>query len=123
MMPAVDAVAIELPYFRNKDPRVYNWLSPRARTAIAECLRVQFDVQLWQDLHTVGNIGREQKTLIYAWMEKYGIECTDTNWNTIAKKYQRKRKNSRKSFRQNTGGCLFCENSDKSENSDKTTDE
>jgi len=35
--------------------------------------------------------------LIYAFMEKNGIDMTETNWNAIAKRYQRKR-NSYKAY-------------------------
>ncbi len=91
-LPEPDSVAIALPYFRDKDPRVYNHLPDQARAALAENIRVQFDVELWRDIHTFGNINRQQKTLLYAWMEAHGIECSGSNWDTIAKKYQRKRK-------------------------------
>ena len=51
----------------------------------------RFDVQLWIDLHHFGKISKRQDELIYAWMEKHGIELTETNWNAIAKRYQRQR--------------------------------
>lgn len=87
------ATAIEVPYFRGKDPRVYTYMPERALAALANNIRVQFDVEMWADLHNFGNIGAEQQELIYAWMDKHGIECTETNWQAIAARYRRKRKN------------------------------
>ena len=54
-------------------------------------IRNRFDRELWNDLHNFGRIGKRQDELIYAWMEKHGIEMTETNWNAIAKRYQRQR--------------------------------
>ena len=50
-------------------------------------------LQLWNDLHYHGYIGRRRDNLIYAWMDAHGIELTETNWNTIAKIYIRQYKN------------------------------
>lgn len=87
-----DEVAIALPYFKNKDPRNYNYLPKRAMDALKDCIRTRFTIQLWEDLHTFGNIGKRNDNLIYAWMHKNGIEDTETNWNAISKIYYRKRK-------------------------------
>ena len=46
---------------------------------------------LWKDLYKFGYIGKKKQDLIWAWMETHGIEATDTNFNTIAKIYLRKR--------------------------------
>lgn len=87
-----DETTIQLPYFKNRDPRTYNYLPPKALEALHDCIRTRFTIQLWQDLHTFGNIGKRNDNLIYAWMHKNGIEDTETNWNAISKIYYRKRK-------------------------------
>lgn len=90
-LPTPGALAVVIPCFRNRPPEVYNHLPPRAQTSLLNIVRNRFDVQLWQELHHFGKIGRRQDELIYAWMEAHGIEPTETNWNAIAKRYQRQR--------------------------------
>ena len=84
-------VAIYIPTFRNRPAAVYNYLPRRAQAALLLSIRNRFDVQLWNDLHHFGAIGQRQDELIYAWMEKTGIDLTEVNWNAIAKRYQRQR--------------------------------
>lgn len=99
--PGDNVVAIGLPNFKNKDVKKYNYLPIAARRSLMQCIRSRFAVQLWKDLHKFGNIGRRKQDLIYAWMEAHGIEKNDTNWNTIAKIYMRKRDVYRRRHRQN----------------------
>lgn len=84
-------LAIAIPTFRNRPPEVFNFLPERATRALLGIIRNRFDVQLYTDLHCFGNIGKRQDELIYAWMEKHCIDPTETNWNAIAKRYQRMR--------------------------------
>lgn len=84
-------VAIELPNFRSKDTRDNYYLPPRATEALKACIRNRFDIAMWGALHRFANIFARQDHLIYAFMEKNGIELTEKNWNAIAKRYQRKR--------------------------------
>ncbi len=84
-------VAIYIPTFRYRPAEYYNYLPKQAMTALLNSIRNRFDIALWNDLHTFGKIGRRQDNLIYAWMEKHGIELTEANWNAIAKRYQRQR--------------------------------
>lgn len=84
-------VAIYIPTFRYRPAEVYNYLPKRAYAALLLSIRNRFDVALWNDLHRFGKITKRQDELIYAWMEKNGIEMTETNWNAIAKRYQRQR--------------------------------
>lgn len=84
-------IAIAIPAFRHRPAETYNYLPKRATSALLNCIRNRFDVALWNDLHHFGKIGRRQDELIYAWMEKHGIEPTEANWNAIAKRYQRQR--------------------------------
>ncbi len=89
--PGNGKLPIALPYFKDRDPRKYCFLSKPARLALAECIRSRFVLELWKDLHRFGNIGKRKQDLIWAWMDAHGIEMTETNWNTIAKIYKRKR--------------------------------
>lgn len=85
-------LAIAIPSFRNRPPESLNYLPQHALKSLLNIIRDRFDVQLWKDLHSFGKITNRQDELIYAWMEKHGIDLNETNWNTIAKRYQRQRK-------------------------------
>lgn len=84
-------VCIELPNFRSKDTRSNFYLPPKATEALKACIRNRFDIDMWNALHRFDAIFQRQDNLIYAFMEKHGIELTEKNWNAIAKRYQRKR--------------------------------
>lgn len=84
-------ICIELPNFRSKDTRYNYYLPPKATDALKACIRNRFDVDMWNALHRFSSIFQRQDHLIYAFMEKNGIEMTEKNWNAIAKRYQRKR--------------------------------
>lgn len=116
-------LAIYIPTFKDKDPRTYFYLPNRAKVALHKCIKNRFDIQMWQDLHQFSNLGLQIDDIIYAWMEKHGIEPTETNWNAIAKRYQRKRKaylsyNSKKSKRLQAKKVCESEMSEMSEMSD-----
>lgn len=88
---APDKLAVRIPTFRTRPPETYNYLPPRALALLLNIIRNRFDLQLWEELHHFGKIGRRQDELIYAWMEKHRIDPTEKNWNAIAKRYQRQR--------------------------------
>ena len=90
--PGEDTVPIAIPYFKSKDVRGKYYLPKSARNSLKRCIRTRFVIQLWSDLFRFGYIGKEKQDLIWAWMETHGIEATETNWNTIAKIYDRKRR-------------------------------
>lgn len=84
-------VAVAIPYFRNKPPLSYNHLPTRAMAVLIRMIRERFDIQLWDDLHSFGNISSKQEDLVFAWMESNGIELTERNCWAITKRYQRLR--------------------------------
>jgi len=84
-------VCIELPNFRSKDTRNNYYLPPKATETLKACIRNRFDIDMWNALHRFDALFQRQDNLIYAFMEKHGIEQTEKNWNAIAKRYQRKR--------------------------------
>lgn len=91
-LPRENTVAIVIPMFRHKDSRRHNYLPQKAKDALKETIRNRFDIELFNDLHTFGRIGKRLDGVIYAWMEAHGIEINETNWNAIAKRYQRLRR-------------------------------
>lgn len=84
-------VELLIPYFRHPDTRKHYFLPKRGKIALRECIKNRFRVQLWKDMHTIGNTIRRKDIAISEWLEAHGIEDNDTNWNTIAKILQRKR--------------------------------
>lgn len=84
-------IALVIPYFHNKDPFFYNYLGKYGREKLTDAIRTRFQLQLWEELHTFKNALSRQDNAIYAFMEVHGIECNETNWNAIAKIYQRLR--------------------------------
>ena len=85
-------VAICIPYSRQRDPRTYNHLTETGKRALVGIIKNDFDVALWEFLHDFTNYGRQQKDLIYLFMEQNGIAEDGTTWDSIAKVYQRLRK-------------------------------
>ena len=75
----------------SKPPERFFYLPPMAVDAVVTCIRRRFDVCMWQTLHRFSSVFQRQDKLIYAFMEKHGIDPTEKNWNAIAKRYQRKR--------------------------------
>lgn len=82
---------IVIPYSKEKDPRCgWVYLNLSAKKALHESLMTLFLRNLWNELGDMDNCNCELTTLIYAWLEKHGIE--DSCWETIRQKYYRLRK-------------------------------
>lgn len=85
-------LSIIVPSFSYRNPEYYNYLSPRAKTALVKTIYNRFVVQLWQDLHKIENLSCILTDLIYVWMETHGITPTPENCETLRQCYYRKRK-------------------------------
>ena len=88
-LPTATSLPVAIPSFKHLDPRTYNYLPVSAKKELKYCIRNRFLIQLWNDLHQFGHIGKRRDNLIYTWMDAHGIENTETNFNTITKIYQR----------------------------------
>ena len=86
-------VAVCIPYSKARDPRTYNYIVPSGKKALLEQIKNDFAVDCWTFLHDFGKIGQQQKQLIYLFMEQRGIKEDGSCWDSIAKTYQRLRKN------------------------------
>lgn len=100
-LPRPGAVAIKIPVFRGKDPAYYHHLPARARRLLMKNIYTRFRVQMWTEMHTLKNIDIPITDLVYAWMEKHGIDDDPTSWETIRQMYFRKRKLYRKLSQEN----------------------
>ena len=88
-------VTIAIPEFKYKPSEDFNYLPKPAVEELASCIRNRFIIDFWGDMHRASNIGRRKDLLIEAWMLAHGIEYNDTNWNALAKIYQRQQTNYR----------------------------
>lgn len=91
-LPSETSVAIVIPEYPGGDPKRVNYLPVAAMKELHDCIRERFLIELWTDLHQFGHIGKRRDKLIEAWMEAHGIVVNDTNFNTLAKIYQRQHK-------------------------------
>lgn len=109
-----DEVAVYIPYSKSHDPRTYNYITETGKNALLGRIKDDFDIDVWDYLHDFGKIGRQQKDLIYLFMEQRGIREDGTCWDAIAKIYQRMRNvylanNRKKSQKSSTTSRRFFE--------------
>lgn len=82
---------VVIPYFKEADPRTYNYMGRRAKKALIDSFDHILKSCLMKELGALENSRRgDLSKHIYAWMEKYGIE--EENWYTISQKYYRLRR-------------------------------
>lgn len=86
-------ISIALPYFKEKDPRTYNYLGPKAEGMLKKAIRDGFKIDLWEELYEFRKMRFfRQDELILGFMENRHITDDGTAWDSIAKVYQRMRK-------------------------------
>ncbi len=83
-------VMIRIPYFKGKNPEVYNYLYKSGKKAIEESFRTLLIKNLLEEVSNLNNCNVSISTLIYMWMEKHGID--EKNWDTLSQIYYRIRK-------------------------------
>lgn len=83
------ALAIEIPENKIKPAEFYNHVPQSAKIMLERAIRAQFDLCMFQDIVKPLFPGMLKKDLIYAWMDKCGIEPTETNWLAIEKRFMR----------------------------------
>ena len=88
-----DEVAVYIPYSKSHDPRTYNYITETGKRVLVSRIKDDFDIDVWEYLHDFGKVGSQQKDLIFLFMEQRGIHEDGTCWDSIAKIYQRLRKN------------------------------
>ena len=88
-----DEVAVCIPYSKARDARTDNVITGTGKRALIANGKSSFDVDCWNFLHDFRAITMQQKDLIYLYMEQHGIIEDGSCWDSIAKNYQRLRKN------------------------------
>ena len=86
-------LTIRIPYFKEADPRVYNYMGKAAKNALVESFYQLMDKSMMEEIGSLENCIRGKTSpMIYAWMESHGIPDNETNWYAISQKYYRLRK-------------------------------
>lgn len=95
--PRPDDITVEIPSFAYKPPSTYNHLPSRGRDALVSAIKIRFKKMMWEELHQIRPEEVKITDLIYAFLEKHGIEGDQQNWETVRQMYFRMRKVYRKS--------------------------
>lgn len=83
---------IEVPTFKGINPKCYNHLSDVGKKALVSCLKKYFAAMMWQELHPLLSHDIQITDVIYAFLDRHGIEPTPQNWETVRQMYYRMRK-------------------------------
>ncbi len=87
-----DTLTVEIPSFKCKDPRYYNYLPPRAKKALERTIYIRFRIEMWKEIHSFDNLSHNLSDIIWTFMEKHGIADDPKSWETIRQMYFRMRK-------------------------------
>jgi len=80
-------IAIPIPYFKGKDPEIYNYIHQSGKNALIESFSTLFKKNLITEITALKNGQVKRATLIYIFMEKHGID--EEHWDTIAQIHNR----------------------------------
>lgn len=84
-------LAVTIPYFKEADPRTYNYMGKKAKKALIDSFDHLLKATMFSELGALENSRRgELSKQVYAWMEKHGIP--EENWYTVSQKYYRMRR-------------------------------
>jgi len=95
-LPGEGKIAISLPYFKFTEVRNRFHLLKKSKESLLVCIRARFALELWTELFKFRNRKEMKQEIIWVWMEKHGIDMTESNWNVIAKIFDRKKSVYRK---------------------------
>lgn len=106
-IPEDTTLAIELPYYKQKDPRVYNYIAPKFKKELMEVVRKNFCYDFGSYMHKfLGKYFRQDKC-IENYMALHGMDYLDeTCLLAVQKIYQRQRQiyyQHKKSKKRNNG--------------------
>lgn len=85
---------VEVPFFKGINPATRNYLSESGRTALVSACKRLFRSQMYMELCELFDHDVQITDIIYDFMDKHGIERTETNWESIRQMYLRMRKKS-----------------------------
>ena len=82
---------VEVPTFKGINPNTHNYVSDKGKTAIVSTCKRMFQNMLWNELHDLFTEDVQITDIIYAFMDRHGIEPEAKNWETIRQMYYRMR--------------------------------
>lgn len=83
---------IEVPTFKGINPQSHSHLSEKGKKALVSCLKKYFASVMWQELHPLLSHDIQITEVVYAFLDRHGIEPTPRNWETVRQMYYRMRK-------------------------------
>lgn len=89
---------VEVPSFKGINPATRNYLSESGRAALVSACKKLFRSVMILELGGLFSHDVQITDIIYDFMDKHGIERTETNWETIRQMYLRMRKKSQVSL-------------------------
>lgn len=95
LKPCIDRkgmTVIAIPDFSAKPAHTYNYLPPKGAAALISTIKKRFKVLMWDELHVIRQEDVQIMDIVYAFLEKYGIEQSERNWETVRQMYARLRK-------------------------------
>jgi len=93
-LSAPGLLPVEVPSFKGVNPATFNYLSDTGRAALVSACKKLFRATLFYELHPLFDHDVPITDIIYDFMDRHGIERTETNWETIRQMYLRQRKKS-----------------------------
>ena len=102
--------AVCIPDNEKKDPAIYNYLGPKGKEAVVDCIERTFKLMMWNELNDMSDVGCSVLSAIDAWCEMHGIDIEYDRtilmrYNRLRNSYvkkgidlRRKRRNLDKSF-------------------------
>ncbi len=88
-VPAEGLTAVCIPDNEKKDPATYNYLSPKGKEAVVDCIERTFKLMMWNELNDMSTVGCSVLAAIGAWCEMHGISIDYDR--TILQRYNRLR--------------------------------
>ncbi|MDE7159389.1 MAG: hypothetical protein K2O24_00890 [Muribaculaceae bacterium] len=89
-LPGPASIAVRLPQSKDRDPATWNVLSGKGRELLLKTIKARFDAELFADVFPCLGANTAD-ALISAWMEAHGIEINDTNFQTVLKRFNRRK--------------------------------
>jgi hypothetical protein len=83
---------VEVPQVPRMNPSVYCDVTEAGKQTIISTAKRRFKKQMWEELHVIMTHDVQITDLIYAYLEKVGIETNRKNWETVRQMYARMRK-------------------------------
>ncbi len=88
---------VEVPTYKGINPQAYRHLSDKGKKALVSCLKKYFASVMWQELHPLLSHDIQITEVVYAFLDRHGIDPTPQNWETVRQMYYRMRKRTAKS--------------------------